>query len=57
MRRNVATYTAVAVVALGIGAGIGYAVAEDVGPFAPAPLLVWGGEEFTDRPEFERWLA
>lgn len=55
-RQRLARYTIVVVVALAPGAAIGYAAGAQVGPFAPAPLLVWSGESFNNRADFEAWL-
>jgi hypothetical protein len=56
-RQRLAGYAAVAVLTLVPGVAVGYAAGAKVGPFKPEPLLVWGGESFNGRVEFEAWLV
>ena len=56
-RQQLSRYLLVAVIALVPGAAVGYAAGAKVGPFAPEPLIVWGGEEFTSKADFESWLV
>jgi hypothetical protein len=58
-RGGFATYAVVALLALMPGLLIGYAAGAGLGPFAPhdRPALMWGGESFESRAEFEAWLA
>lgn len=56
-RQRLARYALVALIALAPGAAVGYAAGARIGPFAPEPVLVWGGESFTSRAQFEHWLA
>jgi hypothetical protein len=49
-------YLVAAVLATGPAVAIGYAVGAEIGPFAPEPLLVWGGHEFESKGDFEAWL-
>ena len=56
-RRRLVRYGIVAALALAPGAALGYAAGADLGPFAPEPLLVWGGESFTSKADFRSWLS
>jgi hypothetical protein len=58
-RQQLTRYVLVAAITLAPGAAVGYAAGAKVGPFKPAtePLLVWGGESFNSRVEFEAWLV
>jgi hypothetical protein len=55
-RGRVAQYVIVAAIACALAIAIGYAAGSRVGPFAAEPLLVWSGEEFNSKAEFEPWL-
>jgi hypothetical protein len=50
---------AVVIPALAVAAGGGYAYGAKIGPFALdlGPALIWGGQEFESRAQFEAWLA
>jgi hypothetical protein len=58
-RQRLVGYVAAAAIALVPGVAVGYAAGAKVGPFKPGPepLLVWGGESFNSRVEFEAWLV
>jgi hypothetical protein len=55
-RARLVRYVVVAAVAVAPAVAVGYAAGAKVGPFAPEPLLVWGGVEFESQTEFEAWL-
>ena len=56
-QQRLARYAIMAALALAPGTAIGYAAGAKVGPFAPDPLLVWGGTTFDSKAEFEAWLS
>ena len=55
-RQRLAPYAAVAVIAIVPASIIGYAAGAKRGPFAPGPALIWGGEAFTSKADFAKWL-
>jgi hypothetical protein len=55
-RRRLASAVAAAILMLAAGA-VGYAAGAEIGPFAPSPVVVWGGKEFSSKAQFEQWLT